>query len=93
MVHERSNDVSQRESLHCMKSLFDPGAKVKGLPNTLTLITASRSVASFSQRGTGMSPAIVGPLIISWPTQRSTVLLFKPASHEPEFGKPGGACT
>jgi hypothetical protein len=40
-----------------------------------------------------MSPAIVGPLIISWPTQRSTVLLFKPASHEPEFGKPGGACT
>jgi hypothetical protein len=55
---------------------------MKGLPNTLTLIATSRSVASFSQRGTGMSPAVVGPLIISWPTRRSTVALSKPADRE-----------
>jgi hypothetical protein len=46
------------------------------------LIAASRSVASFSKRGTGTSSAVVGPLIISWPTRRSTVALSKPADRE-----------
>ena len=82
VVHERSNGVSQRESLHRIKSLSDPGAKMKGLPTTLTLIAASRSVASFSKRGTGTSSAVVGPLIISWPMRRSTVALSKPADRE-----------
>jgi hypothetical protein len=82
VVHERSNDVGQRESLHRTKSLCDPGVKIKGSSNTLTLIAASRSAVPFSQRGMGTLLAVVEPLIINWPTRRYTVSLFKPVSQE-----------
>src|SRR5512144_1230057 len=54
----------------------------KGPLSTLTLMAASRSAAPFSQRGTGTLLAVVGPLIISWLTRRSTVALFKPVDRE-----------
>ncbi len=56
-------------------------------------MASSRSVAPFSQRGTGMSLAVVGPLIITWPTRRSTTSLLRPGNREPTFEKSSGMRT
>lgn len=45
-------------------------------------MAASRSAAPFSQRGTGTLLAVVEPLIISWPTRRSTVAMSKPVDRD-----------
>jgi hypothetical protein len=57
------------------------------------LIAASRSAGSFSQRGTGMLLAIVGPMIVIWLTRRVTVSLFKQVDRKQELDKSGETCT
>jgi hypothetical protein len=65
VVHERPDDVRQREGLHNVKSRRNLDKEdIKVLSTTLTLITAARSVTSLSQSAMGISPAFVGTLII-----------------------------
>nr|CAE03418.1 OSJNBa0032F06.1 [Oryza sativa Japonica Group]CAE05743.1 OSJNBb0017I01.23 [Oryza sativa Japonica Group] len=56
-------------------------------------MASSRSAAPFSQRDIGMSLAVVGPLIITWPTRRSTVSPLRPVNREPTFDKSRGMRT
>jgi hypothetical protein len=62
---------------------------VKESSSTLTLIAATRSTGPFSQRGTGMSLAAEGALIITWPTSCPTVSLSRPVNRGRELDKPG----
>jgi hypothetical protein len=90
MIHERSDDVRQRESLHNVKSRRDLEEKdVKESSSTLTLIAAVRSAGPLSQRGIGMSLASEGALIITWPMRRPTVSLSRPVNREQELDKSG----
>lgn len=90
VVHEWSDDVRQRKSLHNMKSRRNPEKKDGEEPsNTLTLMVVTCSIGPLSQSGAGMFTASDGALTMIWPTRRSTVSLSRPVDREQELDKPG----
>ena len=65
------------------------GKKCKGDIEYTHVDAASRSAEPFSQRGMGMSLAVKGVLIITWPTRHPKVPLSRPVDRERELDKSG----